>query len=98
MFCAQSPVALIFDVEEGESSTHNGASGIRHIFSYVENLLLVVLCSTATVERSFSELRRLKTWLHSTMSQNRLNHLAILNVHQTASDNVCLSRVANEFV
>ncbi|KAJ8882417.1 hypothetical protein PR048_014225 [Dryococelus australis] len=38
--------------------------------------------SSATAERSFSMLRRIKTVLRSSMSQSRLTHLCILNVHK----------------
>ena len=40
-------------------------------------LLLVCPASVASAERSFSGLRRLKTWLRSSISQERLTHLAI---------------------
>ena len=39
----------------------------------------------ATVERSFSSLRRIKTYLLSTMSQDRLDDLAILNIERDIS-------------
>ncbi|MGH0134772.1 UNVERIFIED_CONTAM: hypothetical protein FKN15_005167 [Acipenser sinensis] len=38
--------------------------------------------STASVERSFSCLRRLKTCLRSTMCQEKLTGLALLNIHR----------------
>ncbi|CAI6364866.1 unnamed protein product [Macrosiphum euphorbiae] len=38
--------------------------------------------STSTTERSFSILRRIKTYLRNTMSQNRLNGLAMLHIHR----------------
>ncbi|XP_060853297.1 52 kDa repressor of the inhibitor of the protein kinase-like [Rhopalosiphum padi] len=38
--------------------------------------------STATAERSFSTLRRLKNYLRSTMSEVRLNGSAMLNIHK----------------
>jgi hypothetical protein len=38
--------------------------------------------STSTTERSFSSLRRIKTYLRNTMSQNRLNGLAMLHIHR----------------
>ena len=41
-------------------------------------LLLVMPATTAVSERSFSSLRRLKTYLRSTTTQNRLSHLVIL--------------------
>lgn len=38
-------------------------------------------CSVASGERSFSALRRLKTWLRNTMSEERLSSLAIIHVN-----------------
>lgn len=38
--------------------------------------------TTATVERSFSTLRKVKTWLRSTMSESRLSGLCMLNTHK----------------
>ncbi|KAF0769510.1 Uncharacterized protein FWK35_00001654, partial [Aphis craccivora] len=43
--------------------------------------------TTATAERSFSTLRRLKTYLRNTMIENRLNGLAHLNIHRTIEVN-----------
>ena len=60
-------------------------------------LLLVRPASSVECERSFSALRRLKTWLRSTMSQTRLNSAAILNVHQTYTDNIDLEALVSEF-
>ena len=40
-------------------------------------LVLVTVATNATSERSFSALRRLKTYLCSTMAQLRLNHSAL---------------------
>ncbi|XP_078493239.1 52 kDa repressor of the inhibitor of the protein kinase-like [Ciona intestinalis] len=37
--------------------------------------------TTATVERSFSNLRRLKSYLRSTVVQDRLSGLALINIH-----------------
>jgi len=49
-------------------------------------LLLVCPASIATAERSFSDLRRLKTWLRASISQPRLTHLALLHSHQERLD------------
>jgi hypothetical protein len=51
----------------------------------VRKLLLILATlpvTTASAERSFSTLRRLKTYLRSTMTENRLSSLALLNIHQ----------------
>jgi hypothetical protein len=39
--------------------------------------------TTATADRSFSTMRRLKTYLRNTMAENRLNGLAQLNIYRT---------------
>ncbi|XP_028044471.1 zinc finger MYM-type protein 1-like, partial [Rhopalosiphum maidis] len=48
--------------------------------------MLIIICSlpisVATAERSFSTLRRLKTWLRSTIGEERLNGLALLHIHK----------------
>ena len=64
-------------------------------------LLLVCPASVASAERSFSGLRRLKTWLRSSISQERLTHLAILHAHQTYLDEhaaTVLRTVLREFI
>ena len=38
--------------------------------------------TSCTVERSASTLRRIKTWLRSTMAEKRLNSLALMHVHK----------------
>ena len=43
--------------------------------------MMVLPVTSYEAERSFSTLRRLKTYLHTTMSQERLNGLALLNVY-----------------
>ena len=64
----------------------------------VGRLLLVMPATNATSERSFSVLRRLKSYLRSTMSQPRLNHMMILSIYKELVDELDLYAVANEFV
>ena len=54
--------------------------------------------TNATSERSFSALRRVKTWLRSTTSQVRLNWCMLLHVHKNRTDSLPLSTIANEFI
>ena len=61
-------------------------------------IILVMPATNATSERSFSALRRLKTWLRSTMNQARLNWCMILHIHQDQTDLLDIQSVANEFV
>lgn len=46
-------------------------------------LYLTIPPTTCTVERSFSTLRRVKTWLRSTTGEDRLSSLCLLSVHRT---------------
>ena len=59
-------------------------------------LSLVNPATSAAGEQSFSATRRLKTWLRSTMTQDRFSHLTILDNHKERTDK--LLSVANEFV
>jgi hypothetical protein len=61
-------------------------------------LLMVVPATSATAERSFSALRRLKTYLRGTMGQPRLNSLLVLHCHQDRADRLNLKAVSQEFV
>lgn len=53
------------------------------------NVLLKVLCTipvtTCTAERSFSTLKRVKSYLRNSMKESRLNGLASLNIHREIS-------------
>ena len=56
----------------------------KDIYSNCELLFRVLLCmpiSIASAERSFSALRRLKTYLRNRMSETRLLGLALLHIH-----------------
>lgn len=60
------------------------------------NLLLVVPATSATAERSFSSLRRLKTWQNSTIAQSRLNSVAVLHCYREMRPD--LDKVLSDFV
>ena len=75
--------------------------GIKQLLSQVDTLLQIFLTipvTTATSERTFSCLRRLKTYLRTTMSQDRLNHLLLLYCHKARTDAIDLSKIASAFV
>ena len=61
-------------------------------------LIMVLPSTNAVSERSFSALKRLKTYLRSTMKQDRLNHLLLLHVHKDRTDSMSLTHVAEQFV
>ena len=54
--------------------------------------------TTSTAERSFSSLRRIKTYLRNTMSAWKLNNLLLMHVHQHKTDKLNLVELAKEFI
>ena len=58
---------------------------VIHFFLEIQSLLKFLMVSPASscdAERSFSALRRLKTWLRNSMTQSRLNAIIICNIHK----------------
>jgi hypothetical protein len=73
----------------------------RELISEVSSLLrlfLVMPATNAVSERSFSALRRVKSYLRNSMTQERLNHLLLLHAHKHLTDAMNLIEVANDFV
>ncbi|ESN91119.1 hypothetical protein HELRODRAFT_153353, partial [Helobdella robusta] len=60
-------------------------------------IFLTIPVTTCSSERSFSVLRRLKTYLRSTTSQQRLNHLAILHCYKERTHNLSIEDLYKEF-
>ena len=54
--------------------------------------------TNATSESSFSALRRIKTYLCLTMTQAKLNHIIIMNIHKHLSDELDIVHMANLFI
>ena len=54
--------------------------------------------TNAISEHSFSVLRRVKSYLRSTMNQERLTHLMTLHIHKQLTDELDLISLANQFV
>ena len=59
---------------------------------------LVMSASNATSEQSFSAMRRIKTYLRNSMTQNRLNHTMCINLHSEKVDSTDLKLLLNEFI
>ena len=61
-------------------------------------MLLVMPATNASSEHPFSGLRRIKTYLRTTITQKRLNDLIVRNIHKEKTDLLNLAVVAKEFV
>ena len=66
--------------------------------SVILKLILVIPATNASSERSFSALKRLKTYLRTTMSQERLNNLMLIHTHKEITDSLSMVKVCNRFV
>jgi hypothetical protein len=74
---------------------------VKHVFSEVQlllTLLMTIPASVASAERSHSALKRLKTYLRSTMTEERLTHLLLLHVHKNEAAAIDLEEIFTEFV
>ncbi|XP_008178700.1 52 kDa repressor of the inhibitor of the protein kinase-like [Acyrthosiphon pisum] len=68
------------------------------IFPCIYKLLKILITlpvTTATSERSFSTLKRLKTYLRNTTGQSRLNGLALMNIHRDIP--LSIDQIIDEF-
>ena len=61
-------------------------------------LILVMPVTNAVSERLFSSPKKIKTYFHSTITNNRLNHFLILHIHKLLTDRLDLTKVSGEFV
>ena len=64
----------------------------------LHRLYMTVPITSATSERTFSALRRLFTYLRSSMTERRLNHCLLLHIHKELTDSLDLTSAAKEFV
>ena len=64
----------------------------------IMEIILVLPAANAESERSFSKMNLIKTYLRSTMSQKRLNHLMTLAVYPELVDVLNLKEIGEEFV
>ncbi|XP_042912304.2 zinc finger MYM-type protein 1 [Parasteatoda tepidariorum] len=98
LFHKNFKVNCLDDARKALSST---IKEVRCLFKSVENLvrlLLVCPASSCEAERSFSALRKLKMYLRSTMTQKRLNHVALCYVHKNILDVIDSKKVAQIFI
>ncbi|VFQ94988.1 unnamed protein product [Cuscuta campestris] len=60
-------------------------------------ILLTVLVTVASAERSFSKLKLLKSYLRSTMSQERVSGLAVIAIENEILESIDCKDVINQF-
>lgn len=60
-------------------------------------ILLTISVTVASVERSFSQLKLLKTYMRSTMLQDRLNGLAMIAIENELLESVEFEDLIDDF-
>lgn len=60
------------------------------------SILLTMPVSSATSERSFSAMRRVKNYLRSTMGDTRMSNLTLMNIHRQID--ITKAKVLDDFV
>ena len=98
----------LLKVPNTEASFHEILKSLRSLSKTVRvmiteviklvKLILLAPSTNAEGERTFSGLRRVKTYLRPTMKQKRLNNLMIIHVHKERVDSLDIIDIANEFV
>ena len=77
------PVVLTVKANTHLGMHENDLFDIFPEFSKVVHILAKIPATSCSAERSFSALRRLKTYLCSTMGQQRVSNIALIKVHLT---------------
>ena len=65
--------------------------------SITYRILLTIPVTVASIKKSFSKLKLLKSYLRSIMSQKRLNELAILSIEQDLLENIEYKSLISNF-
>ena len=61
-------------------------------------IFLIIPVTVASGERSFSKLKLIKTYLRSSIQQERLNSLAIMSIESDISRSLNLDKIIRDFV
>ena len=105
MLLPQTAESIGFDTSEFDftdlvtlQSLDSSSRKLLSEISILGKLLLVMAATNAVSERSFSDLKRVKTYLRSTTGDSRLKHLMMLHVHKDRTDALTILGVVNDFV
>ena len=84
-----SPAEVLEFIAKNDFFTPNTAVASR--------ILLTLPVTVASGERSFSKLKRIKTYLRSTIGQERLSGLALIAIENEIAKEIDLKEVIREF-
>ncbi|XP_025192468.1 zinc finger MYM-type protein 1-like [Melanaphis sacchari] len=84
-----TPIEVLNFIKKSNGAFPNLAIALR--------IMLTIPITSASAERSFSKLKLIKTYLRSTMSQERLSGLALLAIEKEESENLNYDKVIEDF-
>ncbi len=67
-------------------------------FDKLIKLYLTLPVTTASAERAFSTLNRLKNTLRNSMTQSRLNHCLLTHIHKEKLDEIDPNQIMSTFI
>ena len=97
--CKGTDVKTVHDVISVFRRYTNGTTSVllREVAKLMKLFMVLPSCS-CSAERSFSTLRRLKTYLRSTMTAERLNSVTVLHIHKELTVDLNIDDLMTEFV
>jgi hypothetical protein len=99
-----SNVSIIIEynsVDQATTHLQSTSSEVKQLFSEVVKLircLLVLPTFSCEAERCFSSLRRLKSYLCSTITQKRLKSVTVCHIHQDVQMSIPIASVIADYV
>ncbi len=94
-------VRLVTSVDTICSAMNKNNGVLKDMLPSVHKLLrhmCTIPITSATSERTFSTMKRINTYLRSSMTEKRLNNCLLLNAHKELTENLDLILIAEEFV
>ncbi len=94
-------VRLVTSVDTICSAMNKNNGVLKDMLPSVHKLLRLMCTipiTSATSERTFSTMKRINTYLRSSMTEKRLNNCLLLNAHKELTENLDLILIAKEFV
>ena len=88
-------------IHEALEILRNKSSPENSLFTEVLKLVKVICLipsTNAVSERSFSAMKLIKSNIHASTTDNRLNNLLVLYIQKDLTDNINLKLVAEEYV
>ena len=79
----------------------NNSPSYKEMLSEVHKILrlfLTIPITSSTAERTFSAVKRLLSYLRSSMTEKRLNNCLLLYIHKDSTDELDVIELAKDFI